>query len=102
MPDAGRMQLTLTGWWYAFVSVPVYQFLLVRWYYRIAIWMRFLWQVSRIELRLIPTHPDRLGGLGFLPGVTVAFGTLAAAHGVMVGGVVASLTCGACSTRICA
>jgi hypothetical protein len=90
MPDAGTMRLTLTGWWYVFVSVPVYQFLLVRWYYRIAIWMRFLWQVSRIELSLIPTHPDRAGGLGFLSGVTHAFTPLAAAHGVMVAGVIAN------------
>lgn len=29
---------------------------------------RFLWQVSRIELRLLPTHPDRLGGLSFISG----------------------------------
>ena len=43
------------------LSVPA-----VRWYFRLLIWTRFLWQVSRIDLSLVPTHPDRVGGLGFL------------------------------------
>jgi hypothetical protein len=84
------MTLSLTGAWYAYVSVPIYQFLLVRWYYRIVIWMRFLWQVSRIELSLIPTHPDRVGGLGFLGNVTYAFTPLAVAHGAMLAGPIAN------------
>jgi hypothetical protein len=36
------------------------------WHVRFFIWYRFLWQVSKIPLNLIPTHPDRAGGLGFL------------------------------------
>ena len=61
-----RARLTLAGVWYGYVSVPILQFLLFRWYYRIFIWTRLLWQVSRIELSLVPTHPDRAGGVGFL------------------------------------
>jgi hypothetical protein len=53
--------LSLAGRWYAFVSLPIFQFLLFRWYFRLFIWARFLWQVSRIELALIPSHPDRPG-----------------------------------------
>jgi len=68
------------------VSLPLYQFLLVRWYYRIFIWTRFLWQVSRINLSLIPTHPDRVGGLGFLANTVYPFMPLAVAHGVMLAG----------------
>lgn len=77
-------QLSLAGLWYGYVSLPLFQFLLVRWYFRIFIWTRFLWQVSRIRLSLVPTHPDRLGGLGFLPGTAYAFGVLLLAHGAMV------------------
>ena len=62
MPTAEGLKLSVTGLWYAYVSLPIFQFLLVRWYYRIFIWIRFLWQVSRIQLSLIPTHPDRVGG----------------------------------------
>jgi hypothetical protein len=57
---------------------------LIRWYFRLFIWTQFLWRVSRIELSLIPTHPDRLGGLGFLSGTAYAFGVLLVAHGAMV------------------
>jgi hypothetical protein len=34
--------------------------------------MRFLRQVSSIELSLVPTHPDRVGGLGFLSNTVYA------------------------------
>ena len=90
MPTAGGLKLSVTGAWYAYVSLPIYQFLLVRWYYRIFIWTRFLWQVSRIELSLIPTHPDRVGGLGFLANTVYAFVPLAVAHGVMLAGPIAN------------
>ena len=89
-PAVDGLELSFTGSWYAYVSVPIYQFLLVRWYYRIFIWTRFLWQVSRIELSLIPTHPDRVGGLGFLGNTAYAFVPLAVAHGVMLAGMIAN------------
>jgi hypothetical protein len=90
VPTAEGLQLSLTGMWYGYVSLPLYQFLLVRWYYRIFIWTRFLWQVSRIELSLIPTHPDRVGGLGFLANAVYAFIPLAVAHGAMFAGPIAN------------
>jgi hypothetical protein len=89
-PSAGGSTLSLAGVWYGFVSLPLFQFLLVRWYYRIFIWARFLWQVSRIELSLIPTHPDRLGGLGFLAATVHAFTLLAVAHGAILAGPIAN------------
>jgi hypothetical protein len=88
-PAAEGLKLSLSGTWYAYVSLPIFQFLLMRWYYRIFIWARFLWQVSRIELSLIPTHPDRVGGLGFLANVAYAFTPLAVAHGGMLAGLIA-------------
>ena len=70
--EAGR-KLTLAGYWYAFVSLPIFRFLLGRWFYRLFIWHRFLWQVSRIRLKLNPLHPDHAGGLGFLGISALAF-----------------------------
>lgn len=90
VPTAEGLKLSITGAWYGYVSLPIYQFLLVRWYYRIFIWTRFLWQVSRIELSLIPTHPDRVGGLGFLANTAYAFMPLAVAHGAMLAGPIAN------------
>ena len=89
-PSAAGSMLSLAGTWFGYVSVPFFQFLLLRWYYRLIIWMRFLWQVSRIELRLVPTHPDRLGGLGFLAATANAFTLLAAAHGMLLAGSIAN------------
>jgi hypothetical protein len=86
----GRWNLTHAGLWYVFVSIPILQFLLLRWYVRLFIWYRFLWQVSRIPLNLVPTHPDRAGGLGFLGQVAYALGPLLFAQGAMLAGLFAS------------
>ena len=83
-PDAQGRTLSLAGVWYVYVALPVTQFLLLRWYFRLFIWARFLWQMSRIKLRLVPTHPDHVGGLGFLAATTAAFAPLAVAHGAFV------------------
>src|SRR5271170_6284143 len=66
------------------------QFLLLRWYYRLFIWFRFLWQISRIELNLIATHPDRCAGLAFLGKSSYAFGPILFAQGAMLAGLVAA------------
>jgi hypothetical protein len=41
-------------------------------------------------LRLLPTHPDRFGGLGFLSNMSYAFAPLALALGAMLAGLLAS------------
>jgi hypothetical protein len=83
---AGERKNSLAGGWYGWVSMPIFQFLLCRWYFRLFLWARFLWQVSRLELQLLPTHPDRVGGLSFLTETAIAFLVLAVAHGAMVAG----------------
>jgi hypothetical protein len=86
----GSWNLTPAGFWYVFVSIPIVQFLLLRWYLRLFIWFRFLWHVSRINLHLIPTHPDRSAGLAFLGKSAYAFGPILFAQGAMLAGLVAS------------
>jgi hypothetical protein len=90
VPAVAGSRLSAAGMWYTFVSVPVFQFLLLRWYFRLLIWTRFLWLVSRIRLSLVPTHPDRVGGLGFLSGTSFAFIPLAVAHGAVLAGLIAN------------
>ena len=58
--------LTPAGWWYSLVSLPIFQFLLWRWCWRLLVWAIFLWRLSRLDLDLVPTHPDLAGGLGGL------------------------------------
>lgn len=90
VPTGTGSHLTLVGRWYVYVSIPILQFLFLRWYFRVFIWARFLWQVSRIDLHLIPTHPDRVGGLGFLANSAYGFVPLAVAHGAILAGWIAN------------
>ncbi len=78
--------LTPAGVCYAYFSLPIFQFVLLRWYFRLFIWGRFLWLVSWLNLNLVPTHPDRVGGLGFLSMGTQAFTVFAMAHGALLAG----------------
>jgi hypothetical protein len=82
----GRWNLTPAGLWYVFVSIPVLQFILLRWYLRFFIWYRFLWQVSRLNLNLIASHPDRAAGLAFVGSSVYAFGPIVFAQGAMLAG----------------
>ena len=90
VPDTNGMRLTPAGWWLIFVSVPIFQFVLLRWYFRFLLWFLFLFRVSRLDLHLIPTHADRTGGLGFLGASTSAFAPVLVAQGAMLAGLIAS------------
>jgi hypothetical protein len=89
-PAATGADLSPAGWWFFFVALPMFQFLLFRWYFRLVIWIRFLATAAGCELRLLPTHPDRVGGLGFLSETVVAFAPLLMAHGVLLAGLIAN------------
>jgi hypothetical protein len=83
------LTLSLAGQCYAWFSLPVFQFILIRWYYRILLWGQFLWRVSRLDLDLRPAHPDRAGGLGFLGTGTYAFAPLLLGQSVIVSAMIA-------------
>jgi hypothetical protein len=82
--EGSQWHLTLAGYWYAFVSIPIFQFILLRWYLRFFIWFQFLWRVSKLNLCLIATHPDRAAGLGFLGNLSYAFGPVLFAQGTLL------------------
>lgn len=79
---------SLAGWWFRCVSLPLFQFILLRWYFRLFIWARFLWRVSKLELNLVAVHPDRSAGLGFLSHISFALTPLLLAQGALVAGVI--------------
>ncbi|MGC1167908.1 MAG: hypothetical protein WA744_17285 [Candidatus Acidiferrales bacterium] len=89
-PDGTGIHLTLAGYWYSFVSLPIFQFILLRWYLRLGIWFLFLWRTSRLQLRLMSAHPDRSGGIGFLGGISYAFAPVLLAQGTLLAGLIAS------------
>ena len=90
IPDGAQTQVTPAGYWYFFVSLPIFQFILLRWYLRFFLWFSFLWRVSRLNLRLIPTHPDKTAGLSFLGRSTNAFVPILVAQGALLAGLLAS------------
>ncbi|QRY70247.1 hypothetical protein JVX98_19885 [Ensifer sp. PDNC004] len=59
-------RITAAGWWSICVSLPLFVFLFLRGVWRHLVWARLLRKIARLELRLVATHPDGKGGLGFL------------------------------------
>jgi hypothetical protein len=88
-PDAG-VQFSWAGYWYAFVSIPLFQFVLLRWYLRLVLWFRLLWHISRLDLHLTAEHPDGAGGIGFLGRSAYAFSPILFAQGAVVAGMIAT------------
>lgn len=86
----GSFKLTGAGWWQLLIAVPLLQFLVFRWLWRIFLWIQFLATVSRFDLRLFPTHPDAAGGLGFIGEGQRFFGILLFAYSCAVSGVIAN------------
>jgi hypothetical protein len=72
--EAGQPRLGFGGWWFMFVVRPVFTFFLLHWLWRLVIAALVFRRIARLDLRLVPTHPDRAGGLGFLERMPWAFG----------------------------
>ncbi len=60
------VHLSAAAWYYVLVSQLFYQFLLGISLWKWFLWTMFLFKLSRLDLQLVPTHPDRHGGIGFL------------------------------------
>lgn len=89
IPDASAQHLSLAGYWLFIVSMPLFQFMILRWLWRWAIWFRLLHLISKIRLYLLPTHPDKSGGLGFLGEPPVPFSMITMAFGIVVSAFIA-------------
>ena len=71
------IELSLAGYYYYFVAVPILIFFFLRWLWRLTIWTLFLREMSRLKLILVATHPDRAAGLGFLGNAHISLGIFA-------------------------
>ena len=89
-PNTLGLNLTLAGYWLVFVSLPMFQFFLIRWYARFLVLFWMLRQISKLKLNLIPTHPDRSGGLGFLGRITYALSPILFAQGALLSAMIAT------------
>lgn len=77
------------GWWHVLVSLPLLLMLFLGWVWRLALWGRFLVLVARMDLRLVPSHPDSVGGLRFLSTSLRGFRLISFALGAIVAGSIA-------------
>jgi hypothetical protein len=90
--DSG-ITMTWAGWWFVLFCVPLMQFLILRWLWRSFLWAQFLWRVNRLQLQLVPTHPDQAAGLAFVGEVQqyftiVLFAFSTAGAGVLANGII--------------
>ena len=69
-------KLTLINSWYLMFCLPLFRFLMLRWLWRLGLWVYFLRRVEKLKLHLVPTHPDGAAGLAYLAVVQGHFAPL--------------------------
>ena len=67
------------GWWFAYVSRPIFVALVFAWIWRILLLTVWCWRIGRADLPLVPTHPDRMGGIAMVAKLPGAFALVAVA-----------------------
>jgi hypothetical protein len=72
------------GWWFAYVVRPVFLALLLAWLWRIVLLTWWMGRVGRIGLSLVPTHPDRTGGVALVEKLPGAFALVSIALSAML------------------
>jgi hypothetical protein len=75
--DGGAGHLGFGGWWFMYVSRPIFSALLAGWLWRLVLLFVLLKRIARLDLAIVPTHPDEAGGLGFLERLPKAFSLFA-------------------------
>jgi hypothetical protein len=70
--------------WYLYVARSIYLTLALAWLWRVVLLAVLFWRIARLDLALVPTHPDRVGGLGFLERVPPLFAPVPLAIGCVV------------------
>ncbi|HZI55356.1 MAG TPA: hypothetical protein VFF39_01205, partial [Verrucomicrobiae bacterium] len=86
--EGAGLHLTSAGSYYALFGLSILRFIMLRWYFRLFIWYRFLWQVRGLPLQLNLYHPDRAGGLGFLADTLIAFSPIFVAQSASLAAVI--------------
>jgi hypothetical protein len=74
------------GWWHMLVSLPLLLALTLGWLWRLGVWALLLRRLSRLDLRLVPPHPDRAAGIAFLGQSVRAWGVVAFAIAAICAG----------------
>ncbi len=73
---AAGVEPTTAFLWYLYIAKPLISLLWFRWLWKYIIWSQLLFRTSKLTLRVTPTHPDRMGGLGFIAVAQTRFAIL--------------------------
>lgn len=66
-------RLGFGAWWYLYVARTLVALLFYGWLWRLVLVYVLFWRISRLSLSIVPTHPDRTGGLSFIAYAPAAF-----------------------------
>jgi hypothetical protein len=83
--SGGELHLTVAGWYTVLVSASIFQFLLGLALWKWLLWTFFAFTLSRRNLKLVATHPDGHGGLGFLGLTSAAFAPIVFSATAVIG-----------------
>jgi hypothetical protein len=78
-------KLAFGGLWFLWVVRPLSSLLLLAWMWRLLLLTIWLAKMAKLEPELVPTHPDRTGGIGFLEELPVAFSLVTFAISLQIG-----------------
>lgn len=65
--------LPFGGWWFLIVIRPLFTMLVLAWLWRGFLIFVLLWKIVHMQLSLVPSHPDRAGGLSFVERLSFVF-----------------------------
>jgi len=82
--SGSETHLSMAALWYIFIATAIFRFIIYRWLWRLFVWATLLQRVTRLGLKLLPTHPDRAAGLGFVAAGQIRFGILPFAGGSVI------------------
>jgi len=80
--DESSRMLTAAGVWAFFIALPILNYVWLRFFWKIILWMTYLYRVTRFRLDLHPTHPDLTGGIGFISEAQGRFALFILAYGI--------------------
>ena len=80
--EAHARNLTAAGYWTFFIAIPFSNYIWMRLIWKIALWIFYLYHVSRLRLELHATHPDLTGGIGFISETQGRFAIFILAYGI--------------------
>lgn len=73
---------TAPGYWEFLLALPLLNFWWLRIAWKSLLWTGYLREVSRLRLDVVATHPDRVGGIGFVSKVQGHFAWVLFAYGI--------------------